>query len=176
MALFSVTFQEHTPKNDAQWHARMISLDMWQDIVSDCSKRYWMMLIKFNLVQIVLETVFPATNRLISAELCFNLIIITMTYFSFRSLSFVFKEPWNNLIPIDLVVRVFMIFIYRFFDFVSNCSCIPIFKASPKSSPAEPDLYLYLSMRPIFLRSLFVIISSFNRSAAVLQAPWKALL
>ena len=51
-----------------------------------------MVLVESNLVRIVLETVFSATNRLLSAKLWLNLIIATLTGFSLRDLSFVFGE------------------------------------------------------------------------------------
>ena len=40
-----------------------------------------MVLVESNLAQIVLETVLSATNRLISAELWLNLVIVTLTDF-----------------------------------------------------------------------------------------------
>ena len=52
-----------------------------------------MVLIESNLLRVVLDTVFSATNRSMTAEQCVSLIIITLTGFPFRRLSFFFVEP-----------------------------------------------------------------------------------
>jgi len=145
-------------------------------MVSVCSKRHRMVLVESNLVQIVLETVFSATNRLISAELCLNLIIITLTDFSFRSLSFVFGEPETILFPSASLLESSCSSSIDFSTSLAIAAASRFLKASSKSSPAEPDLYSPSSVRLISSRPPFVTISPSNSSAAVSQAPWGILL
>ena len=131
-----------------------------------------MVLIGSNLVQIVLETVFSATNRSISAELCLNIIIVTPTDFSFRSLSFVFEQPEIILFSSASLLESSC---SSFIDYPTSLAIAAVsrfLKASSKSSPAEPDLYSPSSVRLISSRPPFVTISPSNSSAAVSQAPW----
>ena len=166
MARFSVSFQEYTPKNDAQWHARTIYLGMWQDLVPVCSKRHRMVLVESNVVQIILETVFSATSRLISA-VWLNLIIFTRIDCSVRSLSFVFEEPEIILISSASLLESSCSSSIDYPTSWAIAAASRFLKATSKSSPAESDLYSPSSVRLISSRPSFVTISPSKSSAAV---------
>ena len=127
-----------------------------------------MVLVESNLVQIVLETVFSAINRLISAELCLILIIVILADFSLRSLLFVFREPEIILFSSASLLESLCSSSIDYPTSLAITAVSRLLKVSSKSLPAEPDLYSPLSVRLISSRPLFVTISPSNSSAAVL--------
>ena len=110
------------------------------------------------------------------SRLCLNLIIITLTDFSFRSLSFVFGEPETILFLSASLLESSCSLSIDFSTSLAIGAASRFLKASWKSSPAEPDLYTPSLRRLISSRPPFVAISPSNRSAAVSQAPWGTLL
>lgn len=110
------------------------------------------------------------------SRLCLNLIIITLTDFSFRSLSFVFGEPETILFLSASLLESSCSLSIDYSTSLAIAAASRFLKASWKSSPAEPDLYTPSLGRLISSRPPFVTISPSNRSAAVSQAPWGILL
>lgn len=111
-----------------------------------------------------------------SAELWLNLIIVTLTEFSLRSLSFVFGEPEPILFSSASSLESLCSSSIDYPTSLAIAAASRFSKASSTSSPAESDLYSPSSVRLISSRPPFVTTSPSNSSAAVSQAPWGILL